>query len=116
MDKEYHGSCHCGSVKFTVVTNTESALRCNCSLCIRKGAIMLSGKEGSFVLTEGEDQLGQYQFNTHVAEHYFCKNCGIYTHHKPRSNPKIYRVNAGCISEINSFDLKPGLNDGASFS
>ena len=73
MDKEYHGSCHCGSVKFTVVTNTESALRCNCSLCIRKGAIMLSGKEGSFVLTEGEDQLGQYQFNTHVASTIFVR-------------------------------------------
>ena len=116
MNNTYQGSCHCGSVKFTVETDLESAIRCNCSLCIRKGAIMLSGKEGSFELLEGETHLVKYQFNTHVAEHFFCKNCGIYTHHKPRSNPKIYRVNAGCVLGIDSLNLKLGLNDGASFS
>jgi hypothetical protein len=77
---------------------------------------MLTGKEGSFVLTEGKTHLGKYQFNTHVAEHFFCKICGIYTHHKPRSNPKIFRVNAGCVAEVNSADLSPGLNDGAALS
>ena len=116
MSKIYQGSCHCGSIKFSIQTSLESSLRCNCSLCIRKGAIMLSGTEGGFTLLEGEEHLGKYQFNTHVAEHYFCKNCGIYTHHKPRSNPKIHRVNAGCVIGIDSLKLTPDLNDGAAFS
>ncbi|MFT6897101.1 MAG: hypothetical protein ACJA13_001507 [Paraglaciecola sp.] len=116
MHKTYLGTCHCGSVKFTVDTDLGSPIRCNCSLCIRKGAIMLSGKEGRFELVKGEKHLGKYQFNTHTAEHYLCKNCGIYTHHKPRTNPKIYRVNAGCILGLESLNLQPGLNDGASFS
>jgi len=116
MNKQYQGSCHCGSVKFEIETNLDSAIRCNCSLCIRKGAIMLSGAEGSFKLLAGEANLGKYQFNTHVAEHYFCKTCGIYTHHKPRSNPKIHRVNAGCVFGVDSAKLKPGLNDGAALS
>ncbi|MFQ3220160.1 MAG: hypothetical protein ACI8R9_001199 [Paraglaciecola sp.] len=77
---------------------------------------MLSGEEGSFELIEGKKHLGKYQFNTYAAEHYFCQNCGIYTHHKPRTNPKIYRVNAGCILGLNSLNLQPKLNDGASFN
>ena len=77
---------------------------------------MLAGKEGTFKLLEGEQDLGKYQFNTFVAEHYFCKNCGIYTHHKPRSNPAIFRVNAGCVSGVDIFKLDPKLNDGAAYS
>jgi hypothetical protein len=116
MNTKYQGSCHCGSIKFTVLTDLKSALRCNCSLCIRKGAVMLTGTEGGFELLEGNEHLGKYQFNTHVAEHFFCKNCGIYTHHRPRSNPKIHRVNAGCILGIDSMRLEPGLNDGVALS
>lgn len=77
---------------------------------------MLAGEEGSFTVLKGEEHISLYQFNTGVAEHYFCKTCGIYTHHKPRSNPKIFRVNAGCIDEIDIYALNVGLNDGATFS
>ena len=77
---------------------------------------MLAGEEGSFKLLSGADSISLYQFNTQVAEHYFCQHCGIYTHHKPRSNPAIFRVNAGCIDAIDVYALDVGLNDGASFS
>ncbi len=114
--KTYQGACHCGVVQFEVIADTASALRCNCSLCKRKGAVMLAGEEGSFKLLSGMDSVSLYQFNTQVAEHYFCSHCGIYTHHKPRSNPAIYRVNAACIDVIDINTLTVGLNDGASFS
>ena len=74
---------------------------------------MLAGEEGSFVLLTGADALSKYQFGTDVAEHYFCKHCGIYTHHKPRSNPKIFRVNAGCIDTIDTAQISAGLFNGA---
>ena len=114
--ERHQGGCHCGAVSFEVNTDIASALRCNCSLCKRKGAVMLAGEEGSFKLLSGSESVSLYQFNTQVAEHYFCKHCGIYTHHSPRSNPSICRVNAGCIDAINIDSLSVGLNDGASFS
>ena len=38
----YRGSCHCGAIRFTFKgpDKIESGLRCNCSICRRKGALM----------------------------------------------------------------------------
>ena len=63
-------------------------------------------KNEDFKIVKGEDKLKLYQFHTKVAKHYFCSNCGIYTHHNPRSNPAMTGFNLGCIDEINTFDLK----------
>lgn len=110
---EYNGSCHCGRVQFSVQTDISTALRCNCSMCKRRGSIMLAGEEGSFKLKKGEEYLSKYQFGTEVAEHYFCSVCGIYTHHRPRSNPKIRRVNAGCLEGLDPLIITAGVFDGA---
>ena len=38
---DYQGSCHCGAVKFSFVGETiTKGLRCTCSICVRKGALM----------------------------------------------------------------------------
>ena len=64
-------------------------------------------------LIKGKESLSLYQWNKNIAEHYFCQNCGIYTHHNPRSNPLMTGFNIGCIDEIDSFKLdKISLNDG----
>ncbi|HEX6396039.1 MAG TPA: hypothetical protein VFZ95_01325, partial [Steroidobacteraceae bacterium] len=61
----------------------------------------------------GQDVLKLYQFNTRTAKHYFCSNCGIYTHHQRRSNPLEYGYNVGCLEDVNPFDLGPvQTNDG----
>ena len=63
--------------------------------------------------TKGKDLLTLYQYHTKVAEHYFCSKCGIHTHNKPRSNPKIYGINIACVEGINPFELENvSLNDG----
>ena len=107
--------CHCGEVEaeINVMDKLEKVLRCNCSICKRKGAIMAIVKNEDFKITKGRDKLSLYQFHTKVAKHYFCINCGIYTHHNPRSNPSITGFNLSCIDEINIFDLKDiPINDG----
>ena len=39
--------------------------------------------------------------------------CGIYTHHNPRSNPAMTVFNVGCINEIDTFELENiNVNDG----
>jgi len=107
--------CHCGSIEanINVAENLKKILRCNCSLCKRKGAVMSMVKNEDFKITKGEDKLKLYQFHTKVAKHYFCSICGIYTHHNPRSNPAMTGFNLGCLDDINTFELKDILiNDG----
>ena len=109
------GSCHCGEVRFTV-TLTEgfaSARRCTCSLCRMRGAVAVTSTPDAFKLTKGADKLATYRFNTGVAEHHFCTTCGIYTHHKRRSNPNELGVNVACLEGVSPFDFpQVTVNDG----
>lgn len=101
------GSCHCGAVKFTttLIQGFASARRCNCSICRMRGAVALSSAADKFQITQGDDKLASYRFNTGTAEHHFCKVCGIYTHHKRRSMPDQVGVNAACLESVSPFDF-----------
>lgn len=102
MTEKGYGRCHCGAVEFEVILENglENLRRCNCSLCSRKGAIMASVPVAGIHITRGEDKLSLYQWNTGVAKHYFCKTCGIYTHHQRRSNPAEYGFNVACLDGV----------------
>ena len=106
MLKTYKGSCHCGAVRFEADLDlTQNTYRCNCSICRRKGAIVASVPLAGLRIVKGEDVLKLYQFNTKVARHYFCSNCGIYTHHRRSTNPHEFGFNVGCLEGINPYDL-----------
>jgi hypothetical protein len=98
----HKGSCHCNAVEFEVEGDVVSGVQCDCSLCKRKNAIMLRIPAEKFRLLKGEDALSLYQWNTRVAKHYFCKHCGIYTHHQPRTRPDMIGVNIGCIDDVDT--------------
>ena len=106
--------CHCGEVEAEInIKDFEKFLRCNCSICKRKGAIMSMVKNEDFKIIKGKDKLKFINFILKVAKHYFCSNCGIYTHHNPRSNPSMTGFNLGCIDEIDTFKLEDiPVNDG----
>jgi len=109
-------TCHCENVELEVnipEAGFPKLMRCNCSLCKRKGAVMSPLPKENVKLVKGQDNLKLYQYHTKVAEHYFCSNCGIYTHHKMRSNPNMIGVNVACIEGINPFELGDiAVNDG----
>ena len=109
-----NGSCHCGAVQFnvTLTDGINTAGRCDCSLCARRGAVAVSAPADGITYTAGQDNLTLYQFNTKVAEHYFCKTCGIYTHHKRRSNPDEVGVNIACLEGHSPFLPEVIVNDG----
>ena len=111
------GSCHCGAVEFQVTLHNglENIRRCNCSLCKRKGAIMAMVPLANLDVTKGMDNLTLYQWNTFTAKHYFCRTCGIYTHHQRRSVPTEYGFNIACIEGVDPFTYTDVVvGDGAS--
>ena len=80
-------NCHCGAVQSEInatINELAKIVRFNCSIC----------------------KLKLYQYHTKVANHYFCNECGIYTHHNPRSAPAITGFNLGCVDEVKIEDLE----------
>jgi len=103
----HDAACHCGTVRFRVrlAAGFDTIRRCTCSYCRMRGAIAVSAALADIEFIEGEDNLTLYQFNTGTAKHYFCKTCGIYTHHQRRSNPGQFGINVACLSGISPFDF-----------
>ena len=111
MPMEYKIKCHCGSVQLDIETDLSIVKQCNCSMCKRKNAKMNILPKESIKLIKGEEFLTLYQFGTNVAKHYFCKKCGIYTHHFRKSDPNGIGINIGCIDEIDSFSVNSDVLD-----
>jgi len=103
MMKTYHGSCHCGSIKFEIDADLSEITLCTCSMCSKKGGLFCYVSPDQFRQLQGEDDLVVYRFNTEQAKHNFCKHCGIHAFGHPRSTPEIYLVNVRCLDD---FDLE----------
>lgn len=113
----YAGSCHCGAIRFTFRgPSIDRGLRCNCSLCRRKGAVMsaftVAPEDMEMVVEPGV--LATYEFGSTVAKHHFCARCGIYPFHQTLRKPGHYRINLGCVDNVDSTALPFDLFDGAS--
>jgi len=108
----HRGGCHCGRVRFEVDAPAELDVQlCNCSICSMTSYLHLIVPAARFRLIKGEEALTTYTFNTGVAQHHFCSNCGIKSFYVPRSNPDGISVNARCLEpetvasiRITSFD------------
>jgi hypothetical protein len=102
----YSGSCHCGRVSFRVTAQLDVAEICNCSICQKKGNVHLIVERAQFELLTGADALSTYRFNTGVAEHTFCKYCGIHPFYTPRSDPGKVDVNVRCLAGVDLTKLE----------
>ena len=97
----HRGHCHCGAVAFEVeAPEPFVAQDCNCSICTMTGYIHLIVPKSRFRLLRGEDNLTTYRFNTGVAQHKFCRTCGVKPFYVPRSNPDGVDVNVRCLDPM----------------
>jgi hypothetical protein len=112
---QYHGSCHCGKVKFKFQGEFGAALSCNCSICSRRGSLLWFMPRESLEVT-GENELATYTFNRHVIKHRFCRTCGIQPFGEgvdPKGN-KTAAVNIRCLEDFDFAAVPLQLWDGKS--
>ena len=115
MTDPIEAACHCGAVRFTVRLSDglRTARRCDCSFCAARGAVAVSAPLDGVTFTRGEANLTEYRWGTGAARHYFCSICGIYTHHRRRSDPNELGVNVACLEGHSPFDFDAVIvNDG----
>src|SRR6185436_17427094 len=111
--RTYDGSCHCGRVRFRVTADLARVVRCNCSICEKKGFLHIIVPPAQFQLLSGGDELTEYRFNTGQAKHQFCRHCGIHPFYVPRSDPDKIDVNVRCLDGVDVDALPVGSFDGA---
>jgi hypothetical protein len=113
--KTFSGSCHCGRIRFEVVTDLARASRCNCSICTKKSYLHHMVAAGDFRLLSGAEDLATYQFGTNTARHHFCRHCGVAPFFRPRADPSKYMVNVHCIDGVDLASLRIEQFDGRSW-
>eukprot|EP00483_Globobulimina_turgida_P005189 UN05199 len=102
----HYGSCHCGLIQWEAIASPNLiAWDCDCSICRQKGNLHIIIPASRFKLLSDPNLLTIYTFNTHKAQHKFCKKCGVQSFYHPRSNPdgigiQLYSIKRGTISNI----------------
>lgn len=115
--KTHHGSCHCGAVTFTVDTDLEKVMDCNCSHCSRKGLLLTFVPAEQFQLISGKENLTEYLFNKKTIHHEFCKTCGVqcFGHAQGPDGKEMVAVNVRCLPDVDTTTLTIDHADGKKF-
>jgi hypothetical protein len=109
MLKTYGGGCHCGRVRFeTDVDISAGTVKCNCSICAKMRLWSVTATPEAFRLLQGRDDLIDYQFNSKVAHHVFCRHCGVRPFQRvvlPPPRATYYNVSVACLDGVDIDEL-----------
>jgi hypothetical protein len=113
----YKGSCHCGQVEFEAEGELTEVVDCNCSMCLRKGALLWGVPGKQFRLLTSEDKLTTYQFNKKAVDHKYCSTCGMqpYSSGHDSSGDDYFMINVRCLDDVDLTSLKIQPFDGRSY-
>ncbi|KAJ1991133.1 hypothetical protein GGI25_003577 [Coemansia spiralis] len=106
----HKGYCHCKAVSWEILAPADLFIdECNCSMCDLNGFQHIIVPRSRFTLLSGKDNITTYTFNTHIAQHYFCKTCGVESFYVPRSNPDGYSINFRCLDRgnVKTYSIQP---------
>ena len=84
-------TCHCKKIKIEVNFEGEisNLVKCNCSICKRKGAVMGIVGQDSLKIIEGEKYITNYKFHSKVANHFFLLNLRYLYSPQSQTRPNI---------------------------
>lgn len=108
----HSGGCHCGAVSFEIDAEIDELTWCDCSLCVMRNAVMARVHETQLTILSGEDNLTLYRWNTQVAQHFFCRDCGIYVFHRKRAMPDHFGINVYCLREFDPASVPVRATEG----
>jgi hypothetical protein len=108
----YRGGCHCGDVAYEVAGRIGRVEVCNCSICTKKAYVHWFVPREDFKLLTPWEALAVYQFNTGVANHYFCPRCGVASFYIARSAPDKIDINVRCLEGVDITALDIDTFDG----
>jgi hypothetical protein len=109
MKKTYHGSCHCGAVRFAAdVDLAAGTSKCNCTYCWKTrwwGAIV---KPDAFRLLAAPEAIG-YGFPTDkVGTRALCRQCGVTAFgwgHLPQIGGDYVSINLAALDNLEPAEL-----------
>lgn len=115
MEKIYHGSCHCGAIRFEADVDLDQGIRkCNCSFCWRLGYRKALIPYGALRIVQGKDGMRDYQATPSKwpkgdINHYLCANCGTHTFSRGYLEKEMggdfWAVNVACLDDATEEEL-----------
>ena len=114
--KTYQGGCHCGRVRYEATSDLAQVVDCNCSICMKRGALWAFVKAPQFKLLQGEDALTDYQFGKKNIHHLFCQSCGVgsFSRGLAPNGEETFAINVSCLDDVDVAKLKLTPFDGKS--
>lgn len=111
----YPGSCHCGSVTFTLTSDKKPEEmrvgRCACSFCRRHGARTMGDPSGRVEFRSAPGALSRYRFGLGITDYLLCAKCGAYVGAvMPGESGAIGIVNVNSLDIRDTFDAAPPLH------
>jgi hypothetical protein len=113
--KLFHGSCHCGKIKFEANLDlTQGTSKCNCTFCRKNSYWSIRTTMEDFKLLEGYDSIVKYANNPHIGYYAFCNHCGTMPFGVSQKTDwtvegasiKVSSLDDISIQEINSMPIK----------
>src|SRR4051812_16898326 len=79
--KKYHGSCHCGKLRFEADIDLAAGTgKCNCTYCFKARSWKAFVKPPAFRLVSGADDTIAYHKQEQASMKHHCRACGVHVY------------------------------------